>query len=100
MWIVIPDDSDQQLIVSFRVALSVFLIGGANPTSLIKELKEINGISIADLEKSMRPNELSKAGFLGSWVAITDDHLRISIGISIGILHDVCGHGDFYDGIV
>ena len=29
-----------------------FLIGGANPTSLIKELQEINGISIADLEKS------------------------------------------------
>ena len=31
----------------------------------IVALKEINGIKIADLESSMRPGKLSKAGFLG-----------------------------------
>ena len=42
-----------------------FMVGGMNATSLIKKLTEINGILIADLEKSMRPEELSTAGFLG-----------------------------------
>lgn len=42
-----------------------FVMGGKNATSLVKKLKEINGITIPELEKSMRPGDLSKAGFLG-----------------------------------
>ena len=42
-----------------------FIIGGKNATELIKKLSEINGKSIADLEKVMRPGAASKAGFLG-----------------------------------
>jgi hypothetical protein len=49
-----------------------FVVGGKNATSLIKELKEINGRAIADLEKDMRPGAKttddvgSEKGFLGS----------------------------------
>jgi hypothetical protein len=46
-----------------------FVVGGKNPTALIKELKEINGRTIAELEKDMRPGAKSevgsRAGFLG-----------------------------------
>ena len=42
-----------------------FVVGGTNQTSLINKLEEINGIAIGELEKSMRPDELSRAGFLG-----------------------------------
>ncbi len=42
-----------------------FIVGGMNTTEAIRALKEINGIKIADLESSMRPGKLSKAGFLG-----------------------------------
>jgi hypothetical protein len=42
-----------------------FIIGGKNATELIRGLTEINGKSIADLEKAMRPGAASKAGFLG-----------------------------------
>ena len=42
-----------------------FLVGGKNDTALIKKLTEINGQKIADLEKVMRPGQLSRAGFLG-----------------------------------
>ena len=42
-----------------------FIVGGMNTTETIRGLKEINGIKIADLEASMRPGKLSKAGFLG-----------------------------------
>ena len=48
-----------------------FVVGGKNPTALIRTLTEINGRSIADLEKDMRPRAMSKgfegsaAGFLG-----------------------------------
>src|SRR5262249_29217259 len=42
-----------------------FVVAGRNATSLIKNLAEINGITIADLEKAMRPGALSRAGFLG-----------------------------------
>jgi hypothetical protein len=41
-----------------------FVVGGKNETSLIRKLTEINGIKIADLEKAMRPGELSRSGFL------------------------------------
>ncbi|MBA4190206.1 MAG: hypothetical protein C0467_19650, partial [Planctomycetaceae bacterium] len=42
-----------------------FVVGGVNETKAIRNLKKINGIAIADLEKSMRPGGLSDAGFLG-----------------------------------
>jgi hypothetical protein len=42
-----------------------FVVGGTNATELIVGLKEINKLSIEALEKSMRPGELSVAGFLG-----------------------------------
>jgi hypothetical protein len=46
-----------------------FLVGGTNPTDTIRLLRSVNGLSIADLEKQMRPGapgeEGSKAGFLG-----------------------------------
>lgn len=42
-----------------------FIVGGKNDTALIKKLTEINGITIADLERDMRPKKLSTAGFLG-----------------------------------
>jgi hypothetical protein len=42
-----------------------FVVGGKNDTALIRKLTEINGISIAALEKIMRPGASSSAGFLG-----------------------------------
>jgi len=42
-----------------------FLVGGRNSTDLLRTLTEINGRSIADLERDMRPGALSTAGFLG-----------------------------------
>jgi hypothetical protein len=55
--------------VSEKKEASGFIVGGKNPTALIKTLKEINGRPIADLEKDMRPGAAgevgSRAGFLG-----------------------------------
>jgi hypothetical protein len=52
-----------------RDAKTGFIVAGKNPTSLIKALHEINGRSIADLEKDMRPGAKSDVGsdkgFLG-----------------------------------
>jgi Domain of Unknown Function (DUF1080) len=42
-----------------------FVVGGKNDTALVKKLTELNNISIAELEKKMRPKTLSKIGFLG-----------------------------------
>jgi hypothetical protein len=42
-----------------------FVVGGVNSTDLIEKLTEINGKSIAELEKVMRPGASSRAGFLG-----------------------------------
>jgi hypothetical protein len=46
-----------------------FVVGGKNDTALIRGLKEINGRTIAELEKDMRPGAKSevgsRAGFLG-----------------------------------
>jgi hypothetical protein len=42
-----------------------FMVGGKNPTALIRRLTEIAGRTIADLEKDMRPGALSTRGFLG-----------------------------------
>lgn len=43
-----------------------FVIGGTNATSLIQDLPEIYGRSIADLEKDMRPGAYATRGFLGA----------------------------------
>jgi len=47
-----------------------FIVGGKNRTSLLKTLTEINGRTIADLEKDMRPGAASEVGsekgFLGA----------------------------------
>jgi len=43
-----------------------FVVGGKNPTALIAKVTELNGKSIADLEKAMRPGASSQAGFLGA----------------------------------
>ncbi len=47
-----------------------FVVAGKNSTALIKTLKEINGRTIADLEKDMRPGASSdvgsERGFLGN----------------------------------
>jgi hypothetical protein len=42
-----------------------FMVGGKNDTAAIRKLTSINGKSIAELEKAMRPKALSTAGFLG-----------------------------------
>lgn len=49
-----------------------FVVGGKNSSELIKSLTEINGISISDLERSMRPEGLSDAGFLGKDESLLD----------------------------
>jgi hypothetical protein len=47
-----------------------FVLGGKNPTALIKGLTEINGRTVADLEADMRPGAKSEVGsdkgFLGA----------------------------------
>jgi len=43
-----------------------FRIGGKNDTSLIRDLTEIYGRTIADLEKDMRPGAYATRGFLGA----------------------------------
>jgi hypothetical protein len=42
-----------------------FVVAGKNATALVRQLTEINGRKIADLEKDMRPGAASRAGFLG-----------------------------------
>jgi hypothetical protein len=53
-----------------------FVVGGKNDTALIRSLKEINGRSIAELEKDMRPGAKSDvgstAGFLGPEEKLVD----------------------------
>src|SRR5436190_7311414 len=43
-----------------------FIVGGKNTTAVIRGLTHINDISIADLERVMRPGKSSNAGFLGA----------------------------------
>lgn len=43
-----------------------FVIGGVNDSSLITKLDSINGVEIQKLERTMRPENLSKSGFLGN----------------------------------
>jgi hypothetical protein len=62
-----------------------FVVAGKNPTALIKRLREINGRTVADLEKDMRPGANSDVGsdkgFLGSdealLVVMAADNARV-----------------------
>jgi hypothetical protein len=53
-----------------------FIVGGQNPTALLRNLTEINGRTIAELEAEMRPGNRSEtgsvAGFLGPDEALLD----------------------------
>jgi hypothetical protein len=52
-------------VVPHRDEGSPFLIGGTNPTSVIRALKQLNHIPIGDLEDRMRPGHASTDGFIG-----------------------------------
>jgi hypothetical protein len=64
-----PESLGVELVKPVKDPRTGFVVGGKNATSLIKELKEINGRTIAELEKDMRPGAESevgsRAGFLG-----------------------------------
>src|SRR5438128_384018 len=49
-----------------------FVVGGKNATDLILGLKELAGLPIDKLEKSMRPGALSDKGFLGKEERLLD----------------------------
>lgn len=49
-----------------------FVYGGTNPTENIRRLSEIHGIRIEELERRMRPGQLSEAGFLGPEESLLD----------------------------
>jgi hypothetical protein len=51
---------------------SGFAIGGQNSTETIKGLQTINGLSISDLEGSMRPSQVSSGGFLDRSQSLVD----------------------------
>lgn len=65
-----------------------FLVGGKNPTELIRKLTEINGRRIDVLERDMRPKKLSKAGFLGAdeklldVLAMDNDYVLGELGLT------------------
>lgn len=58
-------DFDIPPVTPLKDLKSGFITGGKNTTALIRTLTQINGISIADLEKEMRPEASSQKGFLG-----------------------------------
>src|SRR6202030_2049258 len=60
-----PKDLGINLVKPAKDPKTGFLVGGKNPTALIRKLTEIAGRPIADLEKDMRPGALSGKGFLG-----------------------------------
>jgi hypothetical protein len=49
-----------------------FVVGGRNPTALIRTLTQINGRTIAELEEDMRPGAFSEKGFLGEDEGLLD----------------------------
>ncbi len=60
-----PAELGVKLVPARRDPVTGFVVGGKNPTSLIRKLTEIAGRKIMDLEKDMRPGAASMAGFLG-----------------------------------
>src|SRR5438445_9480524 len=65
-----------------------FIVGGKNTTAVIRGLTHINDISIADLERVMRPGKSSKAGFLGpkenllDVLAADNDYVTEKLGLT------------------
>ena len=58
--------------ISVQQEASGFAIGGVNESSLIRNLKSINNISIEELERRMRPRADARAGFLGEDASLLD----------------------------
>jgi hypothetical protein len=54
-----------------------FVVGGKNDTALIRELKEINGRAIADLEKDMRPGADSSVGSTSGFIGPDEKLLEV-----------------------
>jgi len=65
-----------------------FVAGGKNDTALLRKLTHINGRTIDELEKDMRPGGLSTKGFLGPKEKLLDilaednDHVVGKLGLS------------------
>lgn len=51
---------------------SAFVIGGQNSSDVIKQTRTLNGISISELEGTLRPGQSSAAGFLGKTESLID----------------------------
>src|SRR5262245_45029782 len=66
-----------------------FIVGGKNPTALVRSLTEIAGRTIADLEKDMRPGALSRKGFLGQDERLLDVLARDNVYVveELGLTH-------------
>jgi hypothetical protein len=67
-----PEKLGVAFVKPMKDAKTGFLVGGKNATKLIRQLKEINGRNIADLERDMRPGNNSTAGFLGKDEALLE----------------------------
>jgi hypothetical protein len=74
-----------------------FVVGGSNATSLIKQLKAINGRTIAELEADMRPEAEtevgSDAGFLGKDERLLDVLAKDNALVvdELGLTHQAIG---------
>lgn len=67
-----PADLGIEPVKPEKDAKTGFVAGGKNATKTIRALTEINGLKIATLERMMRPNMLSTAGFLGPDESLLD----------------------------
>jgi hypothetical protein len=63
--ITIRDLANKQL-EPFRHSQETFLIGGRNSDEIIRSMTSLNGKEISYLEKSLKPNQSSTNGFLGT----------------------------------
>jgi hypothetical protein len=60
-----PEKLGVKLVPPKKDPATGFVVGGKNPTALVRKLTELNGRKIPDLERDMRPGAMSRAGFLG-----------------------------------
>jgi hypothetical protein len=74
-----PESLGIKLVAPKKDPRTGFVVGGKNPTSRIRKLKEIAGRSIAALEKDMRPGAMSRAGFLGKDERLLDVMARDNV---------------------
>jgi hypothetical protein len=54
-----------------------FMVGGKNTTALVKGLSEINGRTIADLEKDMRPGAEGEGGSEKGFLGVDETLLKV-----------------------